>query len=208
MIITDIKRQVNNKNKFSIFVDGKYYNSLFDETLKGARLQIGDEITDKEFETLQVESQKKLAFNKSLDYLGHRIRAINEVREYLEKKEYCEEAIEYTIEKLKEYKYVDDRNFANVLVRDRMNAKSKGKTYIINNLKKYKISQEIIQEIIENYNYDKEYENALNLAEKLYKKHAKVEDEYKKKQKISSAMARAGFDWDTIKSAMNDISAK
>ena len=204
MIITDIKKQVNNKNKFSIFVDGKYYNSLFDETLTEARLQTGDEITDEEFESLQVESQKKLAFNKSLDYLGHRIRAISEVKEYLEKKEYCAQAIEYTVEKLKEYKYLDDRHFAEVLVRDRMNAKSKGKTYIIGNLKKYKIAPDIIQEIIENYDYDKEYENALRMAEKLYKKNANVEDGYKKKQKISSAMARAGFDWDTIKSAMNE----
>ena len=42
------------------------------------------------------------------------------------------------------------------------------------------------------------------MAEKLYKKNINVEDGYKKKQKISSAMARAGFDWDTIKSAMNE----
>jgi len=207
MIITDIKKQVNNKNKVSIFVDGKYYNSLFDETLAASRLKIGDCIDDDEFNRLQVESQKKLAFNKSLDYLAHRIRSTSEVVKYLEKKEYCLEAIDYTIVKLQEYKYIDDDNFARTLVKDRMNAKGKGKNYIISDLKKYNISSQIIQNILEVYDYDKEYNNALKIAEKLYKKHAKVEDKYKKKQKISSAMARAGYDWDTINSAINEISS-
>ena len=206
MIITDIKKQVNNKNKVSIFVDGEYYNSLFDETLAQSSLKIGDEITDKEFESLQIESQKKLAFNKSLDYLAHRIRSISEVGKYLQKKEYCEEAVEYTIQKLLEYKYLDDESFAKTLVRDRMNAKQKGKNYVIANLKKFNISSEIIEKILENYDYDKEYENAVKLAEKLHKKHAKVEDVYKRKQKISSAMARAGFDWDMINGAINETS--
>lgn len=207
MIITDIKKQINNKNKVSIFVDDKYYDSLFDETYAASKISIGDNITDDEFNMLKIESQKKLAFNKSLDYLSHRIRAVSEVRTYLNKKEYCEEAVESTIEKLKEYKYLDDKSFASTLVRDRMNAKGKGKNYILQNLRKYKISSEIVAAIIENYDYQKEYENALRLAEKLLKKHAKVEDDYKRKQKISSAMARAGFDWDTIKSALNEISS-
>lgn len=208
MIITDIKKQVNNKNKVSIFVDGKYYNSLFDETYAASKIKIGDSITDEEFEKLQTESQKKLAFNRSLDYLAHRIRAVSEVRKYLEKKEYCEQAIEYTIEKLQEYKYLDDENFAKTLVRDRMNARGKGKNYILQNLRKYNISPEIVNIILENYDYDKEHENAVKLAEKLLKKHAKVDDDYKKKQKTSTAMARAGFDWDTINSAMNEISSE
>jgi len=203
MIITDIKKQVNNKNKVSIFVDGQYYNSLFDETYASSKMEIGDSITDDEFNRLQIESQKKMAFNKSLGYLSHRIRSVSEVIKYLEKKEYCIEAIEYTIEKLQEYKYLDDEHFANTLVSDRMNARGKGKNYILQNLRKYNISSEITANILENYDYDKEYENAIKLAAKLSKKHAKVEDNYKRKQKISSAMARAGFDWDTIKSALN-----
>ena len=208
MIITDIKKQVNNKNKFSIFVDGQYYNSLFDETYKASKLNIGDTITDKEFESLQIDSQKKLAFNKALGYLGHRIRSSSEVVKYLEKKEYCVEAVEYTIIKLKEYKYLDDEAFAETLVKDRMNVKKKGKSYIISNLKKYGISNEIIQQIIEEYDYDKEYDNALKLAETLSRKHAKVEDGYKQKQKISSAMARAGYGWDIINSAINKTSSE
>lgn len=205
MIITDIKKQVNNKNKVSVFTDGKYYDSLFDETYASSKIEIGDSITDDEFDKLKTESQKKLAFNKSLDYLSHRIRAVSEVRTYLEKKEYCEEAVESAIEKLKEYKYLDDVSFAKTLVRDRMNARGKGKNYILQNLRKYKISSMIVSDIMENYDYDKEYENALKLAEKLLKKHAKVEDDYKRKQKVSSAMARAGFDWDTIKSAIIEL---
>lgn len=205
MIITDIKKQVNNKNKVSIFVDDKYYDSLFDETYASSKIKIGDSITDDEFNKLKVESQKKIAFNKSLDYLAHRIRAVSEVKTYLEKKEYCEEAIEYTIDKLQEYKYLDDAAFANTLVRDRMNARGKGKNYILQNLKKYKISNEIISDILENYDDEKEYENAIKLAQKLLRKHSKVEDAYKRKQKISSAMARAGFDWDTINSAILDL---
>ena len=61
---------------------------------------------------------------------------------------------------------------------------------------------------MEEYDYDKEYENAVSMAQKLLKKHAKVEDEYKRKQKISSAMARAGFDWDTINSALNEAASE
>lgn len=206
MIITDIKKQVHNKNKVSIFVDDKYYNSLFDETLAMSKLEIGDSITDEEFENLQVESQKKLAFNKCLDYVSHRIRATYEVQKYLERKEYCHEAIEYTLEKLVDYKYLDDENFAKTLTKDRMNAKLKGKRYIVDELKKYGIEPLIIQNIIDEYDYEKENDNALKIAKKLSRKHAKVEDEYKRTQKISAAMARSGFDWDTIKSALNKTS--
>jgi len=204
MIITDIKKQVNNKSKVSIFVDGVYYNSLFDETLAASGLKIGDSFTEEEFEKLQIESQKKLAFNKSLDYISIRIRATSELRKYLERKEYCEEAIEYSVQKLKEYGYLNDETFAKTLVRDRMNARKKGRNYIISDLKKYGIDNEIIQQITEEYDYDKEYENALKLAGKLLLKHKKEEDLYKRKQKISASMARAGYDWGTIQSALNE----
>ncbi|MBN2880194.1 MAG: RecX family transcriptional regulator [Clostridia bacterium] len=204
MIITDIKKQVNNKSKVSIFADGVYYNSLFDETLAASGLKIGDSFTEEEFQRLQTESQKKLAFNKSLDYISIRIRASSELRKYLERKEYCEEAIEYSVQKLMEYGYLNDETFAKTLVRDRMNARKKGRNYIISDLKKYGIDNEIIQQITDEYDYEKEHENALNLAGKLLLKHKKEEDPYKRKQKISASMARAGYDWETIQSALNE----
>lgn len=207
MIVTDIKKQVHNKNKVSIFVDDNYYDSFFDETYISSKIKIGDELTDDQFLKIKLESEKKLSFNKSLDYIAHRMRAISEVRQYLKRKDFCDEAIDYAIDKLYEYKYIDDKKFANAYTKDRINIKLKGKRYILAQLNKYKIDKEIIQSIEDEYDYDKEYENAQKLVIKLNKKHVKEENKYKRVQKISAAMARMGYDWDTIKTAINENSS-
>ncbi len=58
------------------------------------------------------EDNRNLAFNYSLKYLSFRNRSIKEIRDYLLRKNFIEETINSTIERLAKLKFVDDEEFA------------------------------------------------------------------------------------------------
>ena len=67
-----------------------------------------------------------------------------------------EEEIETVIKKLKELKYMNDGELAEKIVEDCFK-RNKGFHYIINQLFRRKIPQEIIKKIEENFDYEREF---------------------------------------------------
>jgi regulatory protein len=198
--ITSITRQVKNKNRVSIFVDEEYFGALDEKTFMESGLKSGDEICEKKWQELYSQAENQSAFNKAIAYISKLMRSEKQVKEYLEKKGYEQTAIDYAVDKLREYKYLDDDAYAKMILSHQMNVKKSGEMAVREAFRKNGIPREIADAALEEYLPEQQIENAKQQYQKLFKKYQREQDSYKRKNKIAQAMARRGFNWETIKS--------
>ena len=99
--------------------------------------------------------KNKELFSFALKLLSRKSYSEGEIREKLKEKA-GEEEIETVIKKLKELKYINDGELAEKIVEDCFK-RNKGFHYIINQLFRRKIPQEIIKKIEENFDYEREF---------------------------------------------------
>lgn len=99
-----------------------------------------------------------------------------------------------TIEFLKKYNYVNNVDFANWLVSQRV-SQGKGKLFIKQDLLKKGVSFETISNVLNNIDTK---ESIKQVYKKALKKYAKENDKYKQKQKIYKYLLSKGFSYDEI----------
>ena len=150
----------------------------------------------------------KELLEKSFGFLAVRSRSEKEIRDrlwkYLQKKDHpASEIKERVIERLTEMNVIDDKAFAQWLVESRMRYNVKGPQSIRYELKKYGVSESIIDEVLKTYSASDEREKAKALVEKklltLREPHPQ-----KQKKKIFDFLARRGFNPQTIYSILGE----
>ena len=122
--ITDMQIQKNNKTRANVYVDGEFAFALEMLTVMKLGLKIGQEVAEEKLAEAIFDSEKSVAFEKAMDYLGRGMKTAKQMRDYLEKKGYDVRVVEYVVNKLKEYRYVDDDAYAKLYVE--RNAATKG----------------------------------------------------------------------------------
>ncbi|MCK5129276.1 MAG: RecX family transcriptional regulator [Clostridiales bacterium] len=200
--ITSITRQVKNKNRVSIHVDGSYFGALDEKTFLSSGLKTGDTLSEDIWERLFAQAENEAAFNKALGYISRLMRSKKQMIEYLNKKGYEAQSIQYAIDKLKEYKYIDDESYARMILSHQVNVKHAGMMAVKNAMYKNGIDKQTSEKAILEYDNEKQRENAKICAEKLLKKYHRIQDRREKKHKISQAMMRRGYNWDMINSVL------
>lgn len=110
--ITQISPQVKDKRRCNIYIDGKFCCGLTLETAVKNRLKVGVCITPERLSQIQLESEKNTALDKALTHLSATKKTEKQMREFLQKKGYLEGVIEYVLEKLRGYNFVNDGEYA------------------------------------------------------------------------------------------------
>lgn len=144
-----------------------------------------------------------------LKFLNFRPRSEKEVRDYLKKKkqkfpDIDSSLIDLIVHKLKQQKFLNDHDFAKWMIRSRTEFKPKG-TYLVRlELRQKGISQEIIDELLQNEDVRSESDKDLAIAilEKKRRKYESMEHN-ERFAKAGAMLARRGFDLDTIKGAID-----
>ncbi|MCL2062677.1 MAG: RecX family transcriptional regulator [Firmicutes bacterium] len=133
------------------------------------------------------------AFDKAANFLAYRMRSEKEVRDYLTKKQYAPAAIDDAVERLKEYRYVDDAEFA----RQYIDAYRKrwGVLKIRYGLKSAGIDAQILQDALSEMP-DQEDE-AYALAVKYQKNKPDMDT-----RKLYAHLAQKGFNADTVRTVL------
>ena len=117
-----------------------------------------------------------------------------ELIERLTQKGYIKEVAERVIEKLEEYRYIDDKLFAKQFFQSNGHL---SKRVIQGKLIQKGVANDIISDIIEERTGESELELCLLQAKKYLK--SKEVNDIKDIQKMQASLARKGFDFDTIK---------
>lgn len=198
MKITDIKQQVKLKDRYSIFIDGKYSFSLSEGELLAQSLKVGKELTQTELSTAKKDAAIDKAVYRVLNLISRRARSRWEVEDYLKRKNYKPEEISKITRNLEEKGYINDLDFAKRWIENRRLLKSISKRKLCMELKQKRVDDETIQSVLE----DDQTDEQQVLKELIEKKRGQTR--YQDDQKLTSYLARQGFNYGDIKDALND----
>ncbi len=190
-IITKIETQVKNKDRVNIFLDGEFSLGCSLELVLTHHLKEGAEITLQKLEELVFENEKSLALTKAVTLLGKNLKTKSQMRKYLTEKGYSAQIINYVLEKLAEYNYINDENYAKIYVRSVKN--KYGKIKIKNELKLKGVSEKIIDEVLSEF--ESEEDVILTLATKYLKG---KQPTYENLSKLYRFLLSKGFEYDEV----------
>lgn len=160
-------------------------------------------------------------YNKALHFLSFRPRSEKEIIDYLKKKtsysktsneqegKEIEKMISLIIEKLKNYKFIDDFEFTRWWIEQRTKIRPKSLKFIKFELKQKGILSDLVQEVLEDKDFEVEsdLDKALKLAKQKLPKYKK-DVLQKQKEKLFRYLSGKGFDYDIIKEVVDRILAK
>lgn len=195
-IITKLGEGKNNKSRISVYLDDEFVCFLNSFSVYKNRLKEGQEIDVSILKDIQMESEKDTAFNLALKYVSKYSKTEKEIKDYILGKGYLPELADYVMQKLKEYNYISDVNFANQFLE---NSKFKyGKNKIKMLLKQKGISDEILQEL--------QFSSDENALENLARKHLKNKEcSFENLQKCAKFLYSRGFDWSEISKVLDKL---
>lgn len=212
MKITSITIQTNNPDRVNLSVDGKYRLSLEIVQLVNLGLKQNQEIDEATLEHLEKESEFGKLYARALEYALMRPHSSKEIRDYLTRKTLAtkyrskktnevklragvdKSIAERVYDRLEQRGYIDDSVFAKHWVENRHQIKGVSRRKIIAELRAKGIEQALIDSVCS--------ESERNDVDELKKVIIKKQSRYPDRQKFIQYLARQGFNYDDITTAL------
>lgn len=196
MKITAIKQQVKNKERASIFVDGKYSFSLGLNDLVTEKLKVGFELDEPALSALKKKSDDGKLKMRSLEWVLGRPHSIREFKDYLRRKKAEPEFVEKLIEEFLKRGYLDDKKFALWWLEKRVR-KQKSNRSIEFELRAKGVDREVIAEVMAS-DGESEAERLKITVEKL-----RTRARYQDPQKLTAYLVGKGYSYSLVKEALS-----
>jgi len=149
---------------------------------------------------------KNQAIKFAIKLLSIRKRSVFEMKNRLKRKEFESNIIDEVVKELIEYKYLNDAEFAEAYINDRINFNPRGSFLIKKELREKGIAENIVdQKIKELFPEEKEMELARKAAEKKIETLNKGLEENKIYQKVGSYLQAKGYTSWIIRETLEDI---
>lgn len=144
-------------------------------------------------------------YNKALKFLSYRPRSEKEIVDKLLRKKASQEIINRIIKKLKEYKFIDDKEFVKWWIEQRTNFKPRSLRLIKMELGQKGIDKDLMDQVIDDLRLTiDDLASAKKLIEKKLPRYKGL-DRDKKFQKIARYLASKGFNYDVIKEIFKEL---
>jgi regulatory protein len=209
MKITSIGIQARDKNRVNVSVDGKYRFSLDVFQLGSLSIKVGAEYDEQQIVALEQESQFGKLYARALEYSFMRPHSAKEMHDYLYRKtrptrtktgELREgaspELTARVFDRLLEKGYINDESFARYWGENRSLKKGVSRRKLTAELSAKGIDRSITERLLS----ATERNDADELQKIILKKRSRYPDE----QKLIAYLARLGFSYDDIKSALSE----
>ena len=208
MQITAITSQQKDKNRVNVMVDGKYRFSLDIFQYADLGIKVGQEYSDDELTALEQESLFGKVYARALEYCLMRPHSAREVKDYLYrktrdtrtktgevKKGVSPEVTARVFDRLVEKGYIDDEKFTRYWVENRSLTKGASKRKLQAELR----AKGVDAGTIDHFLSESERSDSSELQKIILKKQARYPD----RQKFMQYLARQGFSYDDIVSALD-----
>ena len=202
--ITKIEALPRMKRRLVVYVDGEKLGVIAAGLAREKGLSEGGTLSDQDWQQY-MEEEISPAFDRALYYLGLKARTRHEMEAYLKRRQYAPQVIAAVMDKLKEYGFVDDEQLSQRAV-DSLSRQRLGRGAIERKLRQRGVDKELAREALDAYRSEDESENARQLAATLWERYREAEPR-KRWQKTTAALARRGFSWESIQSAMQGLSS-
>ncbi len=196
--ITAITAQKKDKTRCNIYLDGRFCCGLTVETVVKNRLKVGQTIDGETLSQMQLDSEKNTAFDKALTHLSATRKTEKQIRQFLSRKGYLPNVQEFVVQKLKEYQFIDDSEYAGAYVESSL--KRKGSRLVRMELKQKGLADEEIDAAFSSVDEEQELATAKRILEKYMRGKALDKNT---RQKAYRHLLSKGFDADTVKEAID-----
>lgn len=190
MRIKTFQKQKNGQYRLQL-EDGEEF-FVYEDLILKYELLLHKQLTDEMRKQLEIENKKQEAYYTALRYLKRQIRSQKEVEDYLKRKEYGKEMIEYSISQLKKQGYLNDQSYAKSFVSHQLLFTSNGPAKIRQELQKKGIDEIEIVDALEEYTEDKMEEKIKKWIHKLTKSNHNKSNQALK-MKIIEQLINQGF---------------
>lgn len=188
MKISKIEVQKRNKKRVSIFIDGEFKFGLDNGIILKYDLKEGDEITEGQIKNLLFAEEKQRLKQRVYRLLRYRSRSVAEMKERLERMGYDPGIVEDVINELIEEGFLNDQKFVQNFVGEYTNLKPKGNIFILNELKKKKVNEILIEKVLK----DRDEKEIIKKILKKRFSNVNIKDP-KQKAKIIRYLLNRGF---------------
>lgn len=204
MKLTRIVQQEKRKDRYSVFVDGKYSFSLSESALLDSQLAVGQEMDAGDLKHWKQESADDKILGSALRYAAMRLRSVWEMEQYLRRKSASPALVERILNKLSNINLLNDEAFAQAWVANRRLLRPTSKRKLQHELQAKHVSQEVINITLAE---DEIADERDALREVIAKK--RNLPKYKAEPlKLMQYLARQGFSYSDIKDLLGELEEK
>ena len=195
MNILGIKlKSKTNANVFVVETDVGNYNFHSDIIVK-CNIKVGD-VDEKQFFLAVQESEELIAMGVAMKYVASNLKTEKQIKDYLYKKEFSKQTIDVVIEKLKEYKVIDDKVYAETYLKSNPNF---SKRKVQQKLSSFGVKRDLAEEIT---NEVDDLTSCQINANKFLKNKTLNKETV---EKLIRRLTYMGYRWDTIKGVLNNL---
>ena len=201
MKITNIKQQVRDENRVSVYLDGKYSFSLNLTELLDEKLKVGLEIDEARLKDLQKRSAEGKLRMRSMEWLMNRPHSEREFRDYLRRKQVDGDYAEYLVSYFKDRKLLNDETYARWLLGVRV-GRLKSSRALRAELRSKGVNLTIIDRVISDNPIDE-----LGQIQKIIIKKRRL-SRYADDEKLKQYLVRQGYGYSQVAEALNAEGSK
>jgi regulatory protein len=198
--VTALRPTKRDPDRIAVDLDGSFAFALPAQLVADERVAIGDELDAERIKALLAADQASRATEAALVFLSYRPRTEKEVRDRLRRGGYDQDAIDHTITRLHEWRYLDDVDFARRWVENRTAHRPRGKRMLQQELRRKGVNAETAREVISEAELD-ETGAAEALARRRLPAYA-GDDPAAIRRRLGGYLARRGYDYDVIRVAL------
>ena len=203
-VVTEIREQVHNADRRSVFLDGEYAFSMAVDEILEHGIAVGQEITAEQMSLLSESLELRRARDAMLRLLSSRPRSEGELRTRLRQKKFEEAVIDAAVADLRRLGYVDDRQFAGAWVQGRLAGRGAGRTRLAQELRARGVDRQIVDESLAGISEETEAYRALDKAQRRQQR-LRDEEPEAQRRKLASFLQRRGFSYETIDQVLRSV---
>jgi regulatory protein len=198
-----VSSQANDPERVSVFIDGDFAMGLSRDVAEGANLHVGQELSASDLATLLASEQLARATSAALNFLAWRPRSEGEVRQRLRRSDTPEEVIDQVVGKLRDWRYIDDEDFARRWVENRAAHRPRGTRVLAQELRAKGIDSQLAANVLDEAEID-EATDALELARKRAGQLSDLEPDVRERR-LTGFLGRRGYSFDIIRSVLETL---
>lgn len=198
-----IKYRKISSNKYKIYFDNDTI-VLYENVILKHNLLLKKEIDESDLMEINEDNFRESIYDTALKFIGIRVRSKKEIIDYLIKKKYELNDINEVIIKLENDNLIDDNYFCKCFVNDKINLSNYGIDKIRNELLKYEIDDNIINDELNNID-ESIFKDKLN---KIIDKEIKINNKLpinKLKNKVINKCINLGYNIEDINEILSNF---
>ncbi len=201
--VTAIQSQVRDPDRVSVFIDGEFTIGIARDVAEDFGLYKDQVLDEALLADLLARNLLARATTAALNFLAYRPRSEGEIRRKLQQGKYPEATIEQVIAKLRDWRYVDDEDFARRWIENRSAHRPRGARLLAQELKAKGIDAGVMNEALEGADLD-EAADALTIARQRWRQLHDLEPAVRDRR-LTGFLGRRGYGFDVIRSTLDAL---